>query len=142
MPEAHTCNTIAYDVTVAETTRTLSTGAALDSCPGYWICQATLEAPDRLIENNAENIFAALDSTGGKVTPEELARVVFQENRNDFNTVRGDDSSVLPIGGPEVKNLATEALFLFGRPGSLGIVEMRTDTAAEALGFGADQACI
>ncbi|MCP3997493.1 MAG: RHS repeat-associated core domain-containing protein [bacterium] len=100
----------------------------------------TVASALRLIQSNREHIQAASQSVEGKVSPLEIARVVFQENRNDLNKIRDSDiSAILPLpGGPEVKNAGAQVLFLFGRHGSFGIGEMRTDTAAKHLRFGTE----
>jgi len=96
----------------------------------------TVESALELIGRNAAAIYRASFSVKGRVTPIEIARVLFQENRNDYNLVRYNDSSAAPIGGPEIKNGVAMARFaLFGSHGSFGIAEMRTDTAARLFGW-------
>jgi hypothetical protein len=94
-----------------------------------------------LINSNAVSIVVASQRfTGGRVSPLLIARVIFQENRNDYNWLRGnDDSSISGFGGPELKNLVAKGVFALGGHGSFGIGEMRTDTAARLLGYNPDK---
>lgn len=97
---------------------------------------ATVQSALELISIHAESIRAASEFVDGRVTPYEIAAVVFQENRNDYNLFREMDHLAVPVGGPEVKNFAARAGFLFfNRDGSFGIIEMKTSVAARLLGF-------
>ncbi len=103
----------------------------------------TVESAIQQVRDFASAIRFASDATGGRVSPLEIARVVFQENRNDFNYVRGlDVSSIVgPFGafgpGPaEFKNFGSRLAATFGFTRfSFGIVEMKVSTAAEVLGW-------
>ncbi|MEN6630849.1 MAG: RHS repeat-associated core domain-containing protein, partial [Candidatus Polarisedimenticolia bacterium] len=103
----------------------------------------------QLIRDNAGAITLAAAVatyvTNVPVKAEEIARIVYEENRNDFNIVRGNDSNVLNrisqglgVGGPEVKNAVGEELMRKGLSNadrSFGICEMKISTAAKALGM-------
>ena len=96
----------------------------------------TVQSALELIAQNAGAIQGASALTSGRVAPIEIARVLFQENRNDFNLIRHDDASAVSLGGPEIKNILAITRFgLFGTHGSFGIAEMRTDTAARLFGW-------
>jgi hypothetical protein len=95
-----------------------------------------------LISLYRTSIWRASVATGGVVTPMEIARVIFQENRNDYNWRRYDDRTgsftigfLGGIGGPEAKNLLGGVAAMFGKDTSLGIGEMKISTAARLLGY-------
>ena len=98
---------------------------------------ATVESALNLIREHRDEIRAASQSVNGLVIELEIARVVFQENKNDFNLIRDLDMTAVPlIAGPEVKNVASQLAFLLvDRSGSFGIAEMKTHVAARNLGF-------
>ena len=98
----------------------------------------TVESALKLIAENRQLIKNTAKYLGGRVTPVLLARVVFQENRNDMNLVKNDDrSSFLGVGGPEIKNaIGGISVRVANQNRSFGIAEMKTDTAANL--FGAD----
>jgi len=97
----------------------------------------TVESALQLIRDNSKNIFQASANTKGHVTPLEIARIIFQENRNDMNLIKDNNaSSFLGFGGPELKNLVGEGLTaLLGSNISFGIGEMKVETAAPLLGL-------
>ena len=99
----------------------------------------TVESALNQIQRHRREIFAAAAATEGRVTALEVARVVFQENRNDGNLIRDRDgtSRLSPFGGgPELKNAIGEFQFIMsGTNRSLGIGEMKTGTAARILGL-------
>ena len=102
----------------------------------------TVESALGFISYYSDAIRHASDTVGGRVTPMEIARVVFQENRNDHNLIKNNDSwswlsyLTFTAGGPEVKNQAAMLKFLmFGQDGSYGLGEMKASTAARLLGF-------
>jgi len=96
----------------------------------------TVESALNLIRRLSPSIKLASRVTAGRVSSLEIARVLFQENRNDMNWIRDNDaSSFLGIGGPEIKNAGAILRFrLAGVHGSFGVGEMRTDTAATIMG--------
>jgi RHS repeat-associated protein len=88
--------------------------------------------------------FVSQHVTEGRVSAVEIARVIYQENRNDHNWIRDDDATSAPLslltlgaGGPEMKNFgAGIGLALFGRmSGTFGIGEMKVSTAATLVGL-------
>ena len=97
----------------------------------------TVESALETIREHRTEIAEASRSVNGKVSELLIARLVFQENRNDFNLIRNMDASSIPIvGGPGIKNTFSRSAFLFSdRHGSFGIVEMGTQVAARLLGF-------
>ncbi len=100
----------------------------------------TVESALALIHRYRSEIAVASALTGGQVSSLEIARVVFQENREDYNWwMDADWTASLTgshVGIPELKNLGGGVLFLaLNDNRSFGVGEMKTATAASLLGL-------
>lgn len=96
--------------------------------------QRTVKSALELIAEHRETIEEVANEWG--VDPILVARVLFQENRNDGNIVRFEDYSnwnFTGISGPAIKNAGSYLGNPFGFNGSVGIGEMTVETARELI---------
>lgn len=96
--------------------------------------QRTVKSALDLIADQRKHIKMVADRLN--IDPMLIARVLFQENRNDGNITRFNDYSwyndynFTGIGGPEIKNAGADySNVVFGGEGSVGVGEMRIPTA-------------